>query len=321
MGKEYSLIMDDSAMRLDKWLSEQISELSRSKIQELFKAGLIQCDGQIIDKGNIVLEAGRKIKFTYQTKEYMPPEPQNIPLDIVYEDQNILVINKPIGIAVHPGAGNPDGTLVNALLFYTHGHLSDLNGPDRPGIVHRLDKDTAGLLIVCKNNEIHLALAKMFKQHQIKRCYRALVWGQPQNDGGLIDAPIGRHPVKRIEMAVTADGKRALTKFKVLTRYPNEQNQPLASELELSLVTGRTHQIRVHLAHINLPIIGDPLYHKGRDNLGLPAQALYSSEIAYIDPLSRERMHFTVEAPVYYEKAKAVLARFQTADGGIGLDQ
>lgn len=306
MQTERVLIMDDSATRIDKWLAEQLPNLSRSKIANLIKSGLITVENKVSFKGKESFPAETKIFIPCQAieKEQRVPEAEEIPLNIVYEDEDLIIINKPINLPVHPGIGNIKHTLVNGLLHYTNGQLSDINGYERPGIVHRLDKDTSGLMIVCKNNLIHQELADQFKKHKVKRVYHALVWGHPNLDQGSINAPIGRHPYKRTQMSVVENGKKAITKFRVLNRYPNKNNQPLASELELQLHTGRTHQIRVHLAYVNLPIIGDPVYNKGKDRNNLPAQALFASQLAFMNPLSKEWMNFSVEAPSFYSHTK-----------------
>ena len=297
--------MDDSNIRLDKWLQEKMPDFSRNQIANLIKAKKIIYDENQFPKSKDILPENTKIIVRYEEIEALP-SPEDIPLNIIYEDQDFIVLNKPIHLAVHPGAGNPNHTLVNALLYYTD-ELSTINDINRPGIVHRLDKDTSGILLVCKNNKIHQAMADLFKKHQVKRVYRALVWGQPDEDQGIINAPIGRDPVNKTRMAVQPDGKKAITKFQVMQRFTNQQNQPIASELKLNLYTGRTHQIRVHLSYLNLPIIGDPLYHKGRKNLGIPAQALFSSELAFSHPFNGKEMQFQIEPPDFYQELRGKL--------------
>ena len=216
----------------------------------------------------------------------------------------MLIINKPINLTVHPGSGNRDKTLVNALLAYTKGNLSDLAGPERAGIVHRLDKDTSGLIIIAKNNIFHSAMTNLFKKRKITRIYRALVWNKPESFSGTIDAPIGRDPYNRTKMTVTEKGKEAVTHFRLISSFADKQNRVTASELEVELLTGRTHQIRVHLAYINLPIIGDPLYNLNRDNLEMPAQALYAEKLAFIHPLEGVPYKFEIQPPDYYRSAK-----------------
>lgn len=308
--------MDDSKVRLDRWLAEQMPEYSRSQIVELINDRKIEVENFPEIKAKTVLPAGTKITLQIQTNPIglTRPLPQAMSLDIVYEDSDMLIINKPIDLTVHPGAGNQDNTLVNALLAYTEGNLSDLAGPERAGIVHRLDKDTSGLILIAKNNCFHSAIADLFKRREVIRIYRALVWNKPQTNTGTIDAPIGRDPVYRKKMAVTANGKDAVTHFKLIKEFVNRQNKIIACELEVELYTGRTHQIRVHLAYINLPIIGDPIYNLNRDNLGMPAQALYAAQLAFIHPLTGVPYQFEVQAPDYYRTAKERLEKIKDLD-------
>ncbi|NLJ95057.1 MAG: RluA family pseudouridine synthase [Clostridiaceae bacterium] len=296
--------MDNSKTRLDKWLSQRMPKLSRSQIVKLIDAKQVIIDDQFYPQGKDVLAENSKITVRYEhNSENKVPQAQKIELDIIFEDDDFIVINKPINLVVHPGAGNEQNTLVNGLLHYTK-ELSTINSKERPGIVHRLDKDTSGLILICKHNTIHREMAQLFKTHQVKRIYHALVWGLPDTEKGKINAPIDRHPTKRTMMSVEPQGKEALTFFQLLNKFTNTNNQPIASELKIKLHTGRTHQIRVHLAHINLPIIGDPLYHKGRDNLDIPAQALYSSELSFHHPINGVKMHFQVDAPDFYQELK-----------------
>ncbi len=300
-------IIDQENIRLDKWLSDKIPVLSRSKITNYIKQGKVYTADQKKLKAKDILPLATEIWIDFETEERTDPQPENIPLNIIFEDEDLIVLNKPIHMAVHPGVGQQQHTLVNALLYYTQGHLSDLNGVERPGIVHRLDKDTSGLMVICKNNRMHEAMASLFKNHQVKKIYHALTWGQPITDSGSIDAPIARHFGKRIEMAVQENGKAAYTEYQVLQRFTNRHNQPIASELRIRLFTGRTHQIRVHLAYIHLPIIGDPLYNKRKDHLHLPAQALYARELSFVKPFSKQKMFFKIEDPIYYQQAKEQL--------------
>ncbi len=300
-------IINQENIRLDKWLSEQMNTLSRSKISTMIKEGLIFSNQKTKLKGSDILSVGTEISVVIEEKSKAAPAPENIPIDVIYEDADLLIINKPIHLAVHPGVGNEEHTLVNALLHYTDGQLSSLNGEERPGIVHRLDKDTSGLMIVCKNNKMHEAMARMFKNHQIKKIYHALSWGQPKTNEGSIDAPIARHFGKRIEMAVQENGKQAYTEYRVLNRFSNRHNQPAACELEVQLFTGRTHQIRVHLAYINLPIIGDALYTKRKDKFLLPAQALFAQKLEFTRPFTEEKFSFQIEEPKHYLQLKEKL--------------
>ena len=218
--------------------------------------------------------------------------PQDIPLDIVYEDKDIIVINKARGMVVHPAAGNPDGTLVNALLYHCQGELSGINGVIRPGIVHRLDKDTSGVMVAAKTDEAHKGLAEQIKAHSAHRTYWALVHGNISEERGIVDAPIGRHPKDRIKMAVTFKGGReAVTHFKVLKRYGDY------TWVECKLETGRTHQIRVHMAYIHHPVVNDPLYGYKKDDFPIEGQALHSHCLDLIHPITGKAMHFEAPAP------------------------
>ena len=303
--------MDNSKVRLDRWLAEQIPDYSRSQIAEWIKDRNIKVENYLELKSKTILPPGTKITLRIESNPNKStlPQPQAMPLDIIYEDTDMLIINKPIDLPVHPGAGNPDNTLVNALLAYTEGHLSDLAGPERAGIVHRLDKDTSGLILIAKNNRFHSAMAELFKKRQVTRIYRALVWNKPKTKTGTIDAPIGRHPNNRTQMAVITNGKDALTRFRLIEDFINKDNNLCASELEVRLITGRTHQIRVHLSYINLPIIGDPIYNPKKDGFGMPAQALYAAHLAFIHPLNGVPYNFEVQPPDYYRTARERLEK------------
>ncbi|NLM19602.1 MAG: RluA family pseudouridine synthase [Clostridiaceae bacterium] len=311
LSDEKVFYMDNSEVRLDRWLAEQMPEYSRSQIAQWIKDRKIQVENFSELKTRTILPAGTKITLRVQSNPASLTQlrPQAMALDIIYEDADMLIINKPIGLTVHPGAGNQDKTLVNALLAYTEGDLSDLAGPERAGIVHRLDKDTSGLLLVAKNNHFHLAMTELFKKRQVTRKYRALVWNKPETKTGTINAPIGRSPNNRTKMAVVANGKAAITHFRLIKDFVNSEKKICASELEVELYSGRTHQIRVHLAYINLPIIGDPLYNLKKDDLGMPAQALYAAYLAFIHPLSGFPYQFEIQPPNYYRKAKEYLEK------------
>ena len=266
---------DQEGVRLDSYAAEVFdSSYSRSFYRKLIDDGKIRVNGKVITKAGTKLAAGDLVEAEI-------PEPveddsfvaQDIPLDIVYEDSDLLVINKPQGMVVHPAAGHSEGTLVNALLAHCKEDLSDINGVLRPGIVHRIDKDTSGLMLACKNNFTHLKLADMLSRHEIVREYRALVYGYVKEDRGMVDAPIGRSANDRRKMAVIKDGKPAVTHFEVIDRLGE------ISDLKLILETGRTHQIRVHMAYIGHPVVGDPVYASRRKTYGLSGQALHSQEI------------------------------------------
>jgi 23S rRNA pseudouridine1911/1915/1917 synthase len=298
---------ETDGLRLDSFVTEAFdSAYSRSFYKRLIDDGKVTVNGKVITKAGTKLSAGDLVEADIPA----PVEDgsfvaQDIPLDIVYEDSDLLVINKPQGMVVHPAAGHSDGTLVNALLAHCKDELSDINGVLRPGIVHRIDKDTSGLMLACKNNFTHLKLADMLSRHEIVREYRALVYGFVKEDKGMIDAPIGRSSNDRRKMAVNKDGKSAVTHFEVVERLGD------ITDLKLILETGRTHQIRVHMAYIGHPVVGDPVYAARRKNYGLAGQALHSRAITFVHPRTGETMHFEVDIPDYY---KAVINSFK----GIG---
>ncbi|MBR2822040.1 MAG: RluA family pseudouridine synthase [Clostridiales bacterium] len=299
-----SKVCNQEGVRLDAFVTESFdSSYSRSFYKRLIDDGKVTVNGKVITKAGTKLSSGDKVEADI-------PEPreddsfvaQDTPLDIVYEDSDLLVINKPQGMVVHPAAGHYEGTLVNALLAHCKDELSDINGVLRPGIVHRIDKDTSGLMLACKNNFTHLKLADMLSRHEIVREYRALVYGFVKEDKGMIDAPVGRSSNDRRKMAVTKEGKSAVTHFEVVERLGE------ITDLKLVLETGRTHQIRVHMAYIGHPVVGDPVYAPRRKNYGLSGQALHSQAITFVHPRTGETMHFETELPDYY---KNVLKSFK----------
>ena len=299
-----SKVCNQEGVRLDAFVTESFdSSYSRSFYKRLIDDGKVTVNGKVITKAGTKLSSGDKVEADI-------PEPReddsfvakDIPLDIVYEDSDLLVINKPQGMVVHPAAGHYEGTLVNALLAHCKDELSDINGVLRPGIVHRIDKDTSGLMLACKNNFTHLKLADMLSRHEIVREYRALVYGFVKEDKGMIDAPVGRSSNDRRKMAVTKEGKSAVTHFEVVERLGE------ITDLKLVLETGRTHQIRVHMAYIGHPVVGDPVYAPRRKNYGLSGQALHSQAITFVHPRTGETMHFETELPDYY---KNVLKSFK----------
>ena len=295
---------ETDGLRLDSFVTEAFdSAYSRSFYKRLIDDGKVTVNGKVITKAGTKLSAGdlveADIPAPVEDESFVA---QDIPLDIVYEDSDLLVINKPQGMVVHPAAGHSDGTLVNALLAHCKDELSDINGVLRPGIVHRIDKDTSGLMLACKNNFTHLKLADMLSRHEIVREYRALVYGFVKEDKGMIDAPIGRSTNDRRKMAVNKDGKSAVTHFEVVERLGD------ITDLKLILETGRTHQIRVHMAYIGHPVVGDPVYAARRKNYGLAGQALHSRAITFVHPRTGETMHFEVDIPDYY---KAVINSFK----------
>lgn len=275
-------------IRLDKYLIDKL-DLSRSKVQEMIKQELVKVNDKNC-KNSYVLKDGDKINILGELKYETDIKPENIKLDIVYEDDDVIVINKPSGMVVHPAAGNYSNTLVNALLYHTK-NLSSNNGDERPGIVHRIDKDTSGLLVVAKNDKAHQFLQEQLKDKTLSRIYLALVSGRINHDTGEIDAPIGRDVNDRKKMCVTdVNSKDAITYFKVIDRYKD------ATLIECKLKTGRTHQIRVHMKYINHPIINDPVY-GNKKNVTSFGQMLHAKEISFIHPTTKEKMTFNVDAP------------------------
>ncbi len=291
---ELRFVSEVSGVRLDVYISSKNDEYSRSYFKQLIKDGKVLVNGSIPSKSGIMLESGDEIVIDLPEAVTTENAPQDIPLDIVYEDSDLLVINKPQGMVVHPAAGHADGTLVNALLAHCGDELSDINGVIRPGIVHRIDKDTSGLMLACKNNDTHLKLADMLSRHEIVREYRAIVYGVVSPDRGTVDAPIGRSDKDRRKMAVIKDGKPSVTHFEVVRRYAE------ATDLSLLLETGRTHQIRVHMSYIGHPVAGDPVYASRRDKFGLNGQALHSASVTFTHPATGETMHFEAPLPSYY---------------------
>ncbi len=299
-----SKVCGTDGVRLDSFVTDSFdSTYSRSFYKRLIDDGKVSVNGKVITKAGTKLSAGDVVEAEIPApKEDDSFIAQDIPLNIVYEDSDLLVINKPQGMVVHPAAGHSEGTLVNALLAHCKDELSDINGVLRPGIVHRIDKDTSGLMLACKNNFTHLKLADMLSRHEIVREYRALVYGVIKEDKGTVDAPIGRSATDRRKMAVVKDGKPAVTHFEVIERLGE------ISDIRLILETGRTHQIRVHMAYTGHPVVGDPVYASRRKNYGLEGQALHSKAITFVHPRTGETMHFETELPEYYT---AVLRQFK----------
>lgn len=286
--------------RLDQYIMNQTG-FSRTKVQKLIKAGAVIVNGKP-SKNSYQVEVGDQIVVQTVEEEEMSHEPENIPLDIVYEDDDLLVVNKPNGMVVHPAVGNPHGTLVNALLYHAK-HLSDVNGSFRPGIVHRIDADTTGLLVVAKNNETHMALAEQLKNKTTHRKYIALCWGVIEEDSGDIIAPIGRDLKDRKKMAVTdKNSKDAVTHFRVLERYKN------ATKVELELETGRTHQIRVHMNYIGHPIINDKVY-GNRKLFDETGQCLHAKTLGFVHPRTKQYMEFDSPLPECFINIEKQLER------------
>lgn len=281
--------------RLDHWLVAQLPQYSRSEITRLINEGNVKVDDKDKIKAGLKLAGGEEITLNLQQQEPLQALPEDLTLDIVYEDEDLLVVNKTQGMVVHPAPGHYSGTLVNGLLYHCR-QLSDLGGEFRPGIVHRLDKDTAGLLVVAKNNQVHRILSADLAEHKVRRTYIACVWGHPGAKQGRIDAPIGRDQYNRQRMAVNADGKFAITDFKVL----EELNGSCLVEFQLH--TGRTHQIRVHSKYIGCPIIGDPVYAPNRPDLQLQGQALVARAISFTHPITSQTINLSIEMPIWFEE-------------------
>ncbi len=281
--------------RLDKAVPFLYDELSRSSVQQLISDNLVLVNDMPSNKKTIVKE-GDIITVSVPDPVNLSIEPENIPLDIVYEDEHLLVVNKPKGMVVHPAAGNYNGTLVNALLYHCGDSLSGINGVIRPGIVHRIDKDTSGLLVVAKTDAAHKGLAEQIKEHSFTRVYNTVVVGNIKDDSGTIDAPIGRHPKDRKKQAVTDKNSRnAVTHFQVIERYNG------FTYLKVKLETGRTHQIRVHMAYRGTPVAGDAVYGNPKKTYGLNGQCLNASTIGFIHPITNEYLEFTTELPDYFK--------------------
>lgn len=292
----YEFICDIPNERLDRFLSEKVS-VSRSRIVQLIEDGCILVNGDKKNK-NYRLSQGDEISVEMPDDREIDALPENIPLDIVYEDKDIIIVNKPQNMVVHPAPGNSNGTLVNALLYHCKDSLSGINGKLRPGIVHRIDKDTSGLLIVAKNDASHNALSEMFKDHSFTRQYHAILYGSPKEDEGTVTLAIGRSKKDRKKMMYYPSGtpntKEAKTHYKVLQRFEHY------SYVELTLETGRTHQIRVHMLSLGCPVVGDPLYAPGRKNFNLIGQCLHAKNIGFNHPLTGEKMFFDSPLPAYF---------------------
>ena len=290
----FSVDENSANQRIDKYIAENADDLTRSAVQKLITENCVTVNGKTADK-NLRLKSGDEITVNLPEPEICEALPENIPLDIVYEDNDLLIVNKPRGMVVHPATGNYTGTLVNALMYHCGDRLSGINGVIRPGIVHRIDKDTSGLLIVAKNDFAHNLLAEQIKEHSFTRKYQAVVVGNIKDDSGTVNAPIGRHPTDRKKMAVTLkNSKNAVTHYKVIERYKGY------THLELTLETGRTHQIRVHMSYIGHPVAGDPVYSGKKYLTKLNGQCLHAYYISFTHPRTNETMTFSVPLPEYF---------------------
>ena len=301
MDEERIQITDEeSGERIDALLSRKFAALSRSLIQKCMEAGTVTVNGKPVKK-NARANAGDEIVFAFPETEALPVEPQDIPLDVVYEDEDIIIVNKTRGMVVHPAPGHPDGTLVNALLYRCGDSLSGIGGVQRPGIVHRIDKDTSGLIAVAKNDFAHQGLSAQLSDHSLCREYVAVVNGSFREESGVVDRPIGRHPVDRKRMAVTEkNSKRAVTHWEILENYRGY------SLVLCRLETGRTHQIRVHMASIGHPLLGDGLYGAKCPDKGLEGQCLHARRLRLIHPRTGEELQFEAPLPDYFNE---ILAR------------
>ena len=272
---------EDAGRRIDAWLAETLEDMTRSAAQRLIEERRVTCGGKALAK-NYKLSGGETVEVALPEPEAVDLIPQNIPLDVVYEDGDVIVVNKPKGLVVHPAPGHPDGTLVNALMFHCGDSLSGIGGELRPGIVHRIDRDTSGLIIAAKNDMAHQKLAAQLQDHTLARVYECIVTGNLREDTGTVDAPIGRHRTDRKKMAVVADGRNAVTHWEVIDRYPG------FTHVRCRLETGRTHQIRVHMAHIGHPILGDTVYGNKKPVAGLQGQCLHAVGLRFLHPRTGE---------------------------------
>lgn len=292
----FSVATENTGQRIDKFLADSLSDITRSAIVNLIESGNISVNGKQVSK-NYKLREGDSIDVMIPDPVEYEAEAENIPLDIVYEDNDLLVVNKPKGMVVHPAAGNYSGTLVNALLYHCKDGLSGINGVMRPGIVHRIDKNTSGLLIVAKNDKAHKSLAEQIKEHSFTREYEAVVLGNIKENSGTVDAPIGRHPVERKRMAVTEkNSKNAVTHFEVIRRYG------AYTHIKCRLETGRTHQIRVHMAYIGHPVAGDDVYGSKKEKVSFDGQCLHARKIGFVHPSTNEYLEFSSDLPEYFIK-------------------
>lgn len=293
---------EDRGARIDAWLAAHVEGLTRSAAAKLLESGGVAVNGASAAK-NYRLTGGETVEVTRPEAEEIAVEPQDIPLDVVYEDQDVIVVNKPVGLVVHPAPGHPDGTLVNALLHHCGDSLSGIGGEKRPGIVHRIDRDTSGLIIAAKNDAAHLALAAQLADHTLARTYECLAVGSFRQDSGTVDAPIGRSRSDRKKMAVVAEGRPAVTHWEVLARYPG------VTHLRCRLETGRTHQIRVHLAYIGHPILGDTVYGNRKPVPGLTGQCLHATGLRFLHPRTGRPVELTCPRPEEFERMLAKLQK------------
>ena len=288
-------VIEQVNKRIDAYMAEKYEDISRVAIQRLIETGKILVNGKKV-KASYKVQVNDKITMEEEKAVEVELKAQDIPVEIIYEDRDIIVVNKPKGMVVHPANGNPDGTLVNAIMAICKDSLSGIGGEIRPGIVHRLDKDTSGILIVAKNDKAHINLSEQIKEHKVKKTYIALVKGIVKENNATINMPIGRSEKDRKKMAVTKKGKEAITHFKVLKRYDKY------TLLEINIETGRTHQIRVHLSQIGYPIVGDEVYSKGKNEWNIKGQCLHAKSLDFKHPVTNENMHLEAKIPQYFKK-------------------
>lgn len=301
---ERRLTADEAGERLDVFVSRWLPDVTRSRVQNLLSEGMILVDGKTV-KAGYKLKTGNLVQVVLPQLKELSAEPEAMDLEILYEDDDLAIVNKPRGLVVHPAAGHESGTLVNGLLHHFQGKLSGINGVMRPGIVHRIDKDTSGLLVICKSDRAHQGLSDLLKDHDIERVYHAVVHGSFSKTEGTVDAPIGRMDSDRKKMCVRADGRRAITHYRVLEQYDG------FSYVELRLETGRTHQIRVHMRSIGHPLLGDEVYGAAKENTKLekmlkgkdfwPGQILHAKVLGFVHPVSGEYIEFNSELPAYFQ--------------------
>ena len=289
-----TLTADQAGERADQFLARSVEGLTRSAAQKLLEQGAVTAGGRALKK-NAKLETGTELSLSLPDPEPIDVAPQDIPLDVVYEDEDVIVINKPVGLVVHPAPGHPDGTLVNALLYHCGDSLSGINGQLRPGIVHRIDRDTSGLIIAAKNDAAHLALSAQLQDHSLARTYEAIVVGGLREDAGTVDVPIARHRTDRKKMAVDPEGRRAVTHWEVLGRYRGY------THIRCRLETGRTHQIRVHMASIGHPLLGDTVYGAKKPVPGLAGQCLHARALTFRHPRTGEPVTVTCPLPDWFQ--------------------
>ena len=300
--KKYIINMELSGLRLDKALAKQETQMSRVAIQRLIEQEKILVNGKKT-KVSYKVMPNDEITILKEEPKEIKLEAEDIPLEIVYEDEAILVVNKQKGLVVHPGNGNPNGTLVNAVMAYCKDSLSGIGGEIRPGIVHRIDKDTSGLLIIAKNDQAHIKMSEQIKNHEVKKTYMALVRGHMKENKATIDMPIARSDKERTKMAVSKRGKRAITHVTVLQKF--EQ----FTLLEVVIETGRTHQIRVHLAEIGYPIVGDYVYSNGKNPFGVQGQMLHSSRLEFVHPTNGQKIELQADLPTYFQQVLGILQK------------